>query len=158
MASRAFRNPHIYAKLVEFVGADERATNIPPAVWNPTDLRPEWYADKIGACALNILYSSIDTPNRLGLHLICRALTSGAMHALEHALQPSCRRDVTRSERPPSLQLGLTSGRRLTSPRRVNPAPPLQRRQFPETHISNIMRAILTPRDKQGVAMLAKRG
>ncbi|KZV76486.1 HCNGP-domain-containing protein [Peniophora sp. CONT] len=47
MASRAFRNPHLYAKLVEFVGADERATNIPPTVWNPADLRPEWYADQI---------------------------------------------------------------------------------------------------------------
>lgn len=68
MASRAFRNPHLYAKLVEFVAADERATNFPRRAGDPfalvsladggaTDsaidvdgdegLRPEWFADNI---------------------------------------------------------------------------------------------------------------
>ena len=72
MASRAFRNPHLYAKLVEFVAADERATNFPRRAGDPfalvsladggaTDsaidvdgdegLRPEWFVDNIGACA-----------------------------------------------------------------------------------------------------------
>ena len=78
MASRAFRNPHLYAKLVEFVGADERATNFPPNVWGPADLRPEWYADQIGVfsrckpqCAL-----FTDLPGPLRLYLMSCALTS----------------------------------------------------------------------------------
>ncbi|KDQ07357.1 hypothetical protein BOTBODRAFT_180785 [Botryobasidium botryosum FD-172 SS1] len=47
MSSHAFRNPHIYAKLVEFVDVDETATNFPADLWNPLDTQPEWYADKI---------------------------------------------------------------------------------------------------------------
>ncbi|KIY70078.1 HCNGP-domain-containing protein [Cylindrobasidium torrendii FP15055 ss-10] len=47
MSNRSFRNPHLYAKLVEFVDVDEHATNFPKATWDPDDLRPEWYADKI---------------------------------------------------------------------------------------------------------------
>ncbi|KAJ7471328.1 HCNGP-like protein-domain-containing protein [Mycena galericulata] len=47
MANRAFRNPHLYAKLVEFVAVDERSTNFPPALWDPTDVDPAWYADRI---------------------------------------------------------------------------------------------------------------
>jgi len=49
MSSHAFRNPHIYAKLVEFVDVDETATNFPANLWNPLDIQPEWYADKIAA-------------------------------------------------------------------------------------------------------------
>ena len=49
MANRAFRNPHLYAKLVEFVDVDERTTNFPAHVWDPLDVRDEWYADRIGA-------------------------------------------------------------------------------------------------------------
>ena len=49
MANRAFRNPHHYAKLVEFVDVDERTTNFPAHVWDPLDVRDEWYADRIGA-------------------------------------------------------------------------------------------------------------
>ncbi|KAF7798477.1 hypothetical protein EIP86_009698 [Pleurotus ostreatoroseus] len=47
MANRAFRNPHLYAKLVEFVDVDERATNFPRDVWDPLDVRGEWHADRI---------------------------------------------------------------------------------------------------------------
>jgi len=47
MANRAFRNPHLYAKLVEFVDVDERTTNFPPALWDPTDVDPSWFADRI---------------------------------------------------------------------------------------------------------------
>jgi hypothetical protein len=38
----------LYAKLVEFVDVDEKATNFPRDVWDPTDMREEWFADKIG--------------------------------------------------------------------------------------------------------------
>lgn len=48
MMNRSFRNPHLYAKLVEFVDVDEKATNFPHEVWDPTDMREEWFADKIG--------------------------------------------------------------------------------------------------------------
>ncbi|KAJ7163050.1 HCNGP-like protein-domain-containing protein [Mycena filopes] len=44
MGSRAFRNPHLYTKLVEFIDVDERSTNFPPALWAPADVEP--------ACAL----------------------------------------------------------------------------------------------------------
>jgi hypothetical protein len=52
MANRSFRNPHLYAQLVEFVDVDERSTNFPRALWDPVDVRPEWYADKIGGSLL----------------------------------------------------------------------------------------------------------
>lgn len=48
MANRSFRNPHLYAKLVEFVDVDERTTNFPKSIWDPTDVREDWYADQIG--------------------------------------------------------------------------------------------------------------
>jgi len=48
MSNKAFRNPHIYAKLVEFVEVDEMGTRFPKHLWDPFDLEPEWYADKIG--------------------------------------------------------------------------------------------------------------
>lgn len=51
MANRAFRNPHLYAKLVEFVDVNERTTNFPPALWDPTDVDPSWFADRIGTSA-----------------------------------------------------------------------------------------------------------
>ncbi|KAF9648375.1 HCNGP-domain-containing protein [Thelephora ganbajun] len=47
MMNRSFRNPHLYAKLVEFVDVDEKATNFPRDVWDPTDMPEEWFADKI---------------------------------------------------------------------------------------------------------------
>ncbi|KAF9011531.1 HCNGP-domain-containing protein, partial [Hymenopellis radicata] len=47
MANRSFRNPHLYTKLVEFVDVDERASNFPRERWDPSDLHPDWYADKI---------------------------------------------------------------------------------------------------------------
>ncbi|OSC96582.1 HCNGP-domain-containing protein, partial [Trametes coccinea BRFM310] len=47
MSNRAFRNPHLYAKLVEFVDVDERTTNFPKNIWDPMDVKEEWYADHI---------------------------------------------------------------------------------------------------------------
>jgi hypothetical protein len=48
MSNRSFRNPHLYAKLVEFVDINETATNFPKEVWDPFDVKEEWYADRIG--------------------------------------------------------------------------------------------------------------
>ncbi|KAF8623195.1 hypothetical protein AX17_007518 [Amanita inopinata Kibby_2008] len=49
MSNRSFRNPHLYTKLVEFVDIDERTTNFPRGVWDPSELvkRPEWFAEQI---------------------------------------------------------------------------------------------------------------
>jgi len=47
MANRSFRNPHLYAKLVEFADVDESATNFPKDVWDPHDIREEWRAERI---------------------------------------------------------------------------------------------------------------
>jgi len=51
MSNRSFRNPHLYAKLVEFVDVDERTTNFPRDIWDPHDIQEEWFADKIGPSA-----------------------------------------------------------------------------------------------------------
>ena len=48
MSNRSFRNPHLYAKLVEFVNVDECVTNFPKDIWDPRDVEDEWYADRIG--------------------------------------------------------------------------------------------------------------
>jgi hypothetical protein len=52
MSNRSFRNPNLYAKLVEFVDIDERATNFPKEIWDPNDVKEEWFADKIGTLGL----------------------------------------------------------------------------------------------------------
>ncbi|KZV99723.1 hypothetical protein EXIGLDRAFT_214814 [Exidia glandulosa HHB12029] len=49
MGNRSFRNPHLYKSLVEFVDVDETATNFPKDGWDPNDVRPEWFAEQIGA-------------------------------------------------------------------------------------------------------------
>jgi len=49
MSNRSFRNPHLYAKLVEFVDVDERTTNFPKEIWDPHDVQENWFADKIAA-------------------------------------------------------------------------------------------------------------
>ncbi|KAJ3721076.1 HCNGP-like protein-domain-containing protein [Lentinula raphanica] len=48
MSNRSFRNPHLYAQLVEFVDIDERTTNFPKEIWDPEALKDgEWDAEKI---------------------------------------------------------------------------------------------------------------
>lgn len=47
MSNRSFRNPHLYTKLVEFVDVDERTTNFPKDIWDPDDVKEEWFADRI---------------------------------------------------------------------------------------------------------------
>lgn len=49
MSNRSFRNPHLYAKLVEFVDIDERMTNFPKDIWDPHDIQEDWLADRIGS-------------------------------------------------------------------------------------------------------------
>jgi len=49
MSNRSFRNPHLYAKLVEFVDVDERTTNFPKDIWDPHDVHEDWFADSIGS-------------------------------------------------------------------------------------------------------------
>jgi hypothetical protein len=56
MSNRSFRNPHLYAKLVEFVDVDERATNFPKEIWDPHDVQEDWFADRIGPSSLPSLY------------------------------------------------------------------------------------------------------
>lgn len=57
MSNRSFRNPHLYAKLVEFVDVDESATNFPKDIWDPTDVKDEWFCDRIGAFSCTVLRS-----------------------------------------------------------------------------------------------------
>lgn len=52
MGSRAFRNPHLYARLVDFVDVDECTSNFPRNIWDPHDVRPEWFAESIGVSCL----------------------------------------------------------------------------------------------------------
>jgi hypothetical protein len=51
MSNRSFRNPHLYAQLVDFIGADERSTNFPKSIWDPyavLNAGEGWDAEKIG--------------------------------------------------------------------------------------------------------------
>ncbi|EGO03629.1 hypothetical protein SERLA73DRAFT_130025 [Serpula lacrymans var. lacrymans S7.3] len=47
MSNRSFHNPHLYAKLVEYVDVNERTTNFPKDTWDPNDVEPEWFANSI---------------------------------------------------------------------------------------------------------------
>jgi hypothetical protein len=49
MSNKAFRNPHLYAKLVEFVAIDEKSTNFPRDTWDPFEVQSDWFAEAIGA-------------------------------------------------------------------------------------------------------------
>ncbi|KAF5367178.1 hypothetical protein D9758_004040 [Tetrapyrgos nigripes] len=52
MSNRSFRNPHLYAQLVDFIGADERSTNFPKSIWDPyapLHAGEGWDAEKIAA-------------------------------------------------------------------------------------------------------------
>ncbi|PVF92791.1 HCNGP-domain-containing protein [Serendipita vermifera] len=47
MSNKAFRNPHIYAKLVEFVDINESTTNYPRLVWDPEGMPKDWLSESI---------------------------------------------------------------------------------------------------------------
>ena len=69
MSNRSFRNPHLYNKLVEFVDVDERTTNFPKDIWDPSDVQRDWFADQIGK-----FHSSLYTPSVLVHAISFRAL------------------------------------------------------------------------------------
>jgi len=72
MSNRSFRNPHLYAKLVEFVDVDERTTNFPLDIWNPEDVNDEWFADRIGTSNLiHLCRIYVFMPHPLLLLVIC---------------------------------------------------------------------------------------
>jgi hypothetical protein len=84
MSNRSFRNPHLYAKLVEFADVDERSTNFPKDIWDPHDVQEEWFADKIGPSASpglawvwseylasNFARGIFSTSHRFGLWSLC---------------------------------------------------------------------------------------
>lgn len=113
MANRSFRNPHLYAKLVEFVDVDERTTNFPPSVWNPNSMHNDWYADHIGArhfiCAcftnpvlsyLHVLYLPVCLSPRLNFIGTPLAIF---FHRMTF---PTAEEQKTRSEQQPSDQSG----------------------------------------------------
>lgn len=65
MSNRSFRNPHLYAKLVEFVDVNERVTNFPKHIWDPEDLEEEWFADAIGKSPHITLRAKVTQMNTL---------------------------------------------------------------------------------------------
>ncbi len=78
MSNRSFRNPHLYTKLVEFVDVDERTTNFPKDIWDPSNVRQEWFADQIGLCSPGLLLISNCAdicPPILDLLLVLQSLT-----------------------------------------------------------------------------------
>ncbi|KAG6377413.1 HCNGP-domain-containing protein [Boletus reticuloceps] len=62
MSNRSFRNPHLYTTLVDFVDVDERTTNFPTNIWDPNDVEPEWFADRIGTCCSMALIDPCSCP------------------------------------------------------------------------------------------------
>jgi len=47
MSNRSFRNPHLYARMVDFIDVDERTTNFPKEIWDPDGVQEDWFADSI---------------------------------------------------------------------------------------------------------------
>jgi hypothetical protein len=109
MANRTFRNPHLYAKLVEHVDVDERATNFSRARWDPTAVRPEWFADRIGASRHPQLRRALTrlAPSILSECLMNLALASAVpetcptLSVRYRRTQPSDKRPCTSNSRKP---------------------------------------------------------
>jgi hypothetical protein len=81
MSNRSFRNPHLYAKLVEFVDVDERTTNFPKEIWDPHDVQEDWFADKIGPSThhfcLNVDLSMLSSISPVGIPHASSLVLSG---------------------------------------------------------------------------------
>lgn len=56
LKNKAFRNPHIYNKLVEFVELDEIGSNFDRGVFDPYGFPSEAFADQVGKFISIILY------------------------------------------------------------------------------------------------------
>jgi hypothetical protein len=78
MSNRSFRNPHLYTKLVEFVDVDERSTNFPSDMWDPNDVKKDWFADQIG---MSDFYCS---PESRSCHSVCLCARFPSTVALEY--------------------------------------------------------------------------
>lgn len=65
MSNKSFRNPHLYAKLVEFVEVDEGATNFPREQWDPHVFQKNWLAESI-AEAQKLKYERLQTSQAPG--------------------------------------------------------------------------------------------
>lgn len=63
MSNRSFRNPHLYATLVDFVDVDERTSNFPTGIWKPNDVEPGWFADQIGTMCFVVFFDSCLCPS-----------------------------------------------------------------------------------------------
>ncbi|KAF8580935.1 hypothetical protein K439DRAFT_1619416 [Ramaria rubella] len=101
MSNRTFRNPHLYAKLVEFVDVDEKGTNFPKGYWDMDDL-DGWNAEKIDP--------SVDAHGPcLCLHVHLHFLTFPPRAAHAYAKTPKASAQKTRSEQQAAAQ---TPGKR----------------------------------------------
>jgi hypothetical protein len=52
--NKAFRNPHILSKLVEYVDVDEMGSNFPRNVWDSKGMPPDAYASAIGSLFVDL--------------------------------------------------------------------------------------------------------
>ena len=147
MSNRSFRNPHLYAKLVEFVDVDERTTNFPRSVWDPSDMQDEWYADRIGAHLpiFSVLQICI------ALMIFCYYLQWTTPAPLTAVRQRKLRRLVQSSS--PVIQVATPlSGAGLTSPPLgLHPRSPLK---HPTSHPG--IRPLLAEEREAGISRLAE--
>lgn len=115
MGSQAFRNPHLYARLVEFVDVDERASNISPAEDGLEHIPSDWYADAICTqCSLFSLHVTHEAPQRRNngnaksrnrqacLHLLENAVASTSHPQQARRLSPGIRRSLL--QRPQKIE------------------------------------------------------
>ncbi|CEQ42424.1 SPOSA6832_04245, partial [Sporobolomyces salmonicolor] len=105
-ASKAFRNPRIYAKLVDFVDVDETETNWSKDMWDPKGLGPDATASRIGARSTFSLPPPLLLPTDSSL----------ADPPWFPTRQPNCRRSAPKRKR-------LVNSRAL-APR--SPSPPVE--------------------------------
>jgi hypothetical protein len=70
----------MYAKLVEFVAADERATNFSKETWDPEDMEDGWFADRIGAWRSRVQADCVFMPVPI-FSLVARVTSSHPIHA-----------------------------------------------------------------------------
>ena len=142
MSNRAFRNPHLYATLVEFVDVDERATAFPKDVWDPTDVHADWFSDRLGARTLLLYgvdhalagalmplhgalfslpgYATSSARSALG-HLVLHLAVLGGLLFVSclphvHSRQPRLRRHYSMSTPRRRSRAGYTSLSKSSSP------------------------------------------
>ncbi|RIB18151.1 HCNGP-like protein [Gigaspora rosea] len=80
LKNKAFRNPHIYNKLVEFVELDEIGSNFDREIFDPYGFPSEAFADQLGKFMnMNIIFSSIRIfDNRPEYDIILSLFQSGS--------------------------------------------------------------------------------